>query len=673
MQHWFSLAKNPVNAGIREGKGDIPSTSPLVTSNEFAPCNWQFRVKAPLLKQDETVCVVGNFKELGSWTPERSVPLEQEGDSDIWSTVIEITDKRKVQYRYCICVIIESGIQVIVRSWETNIKPRVIDLSEVSSNSDSNIQIYGSYDESENFDRGWLCKESTVQLKLCNNPLTLWRSKYSSCQVFIKVTPINLRSHSSNSPLSMSEALEESLSDTQEGTESAKFSFTEVAVLNDDDPTFVPQKQFGTNITKDDMIIFQSTVLFPHNTAYLFDFYVYSSQAQENEPPHHAGFSYLLPTVLSSSEGNIIMPVTSTKHKPLGELRVDYLLIGAMPNYKCDMSISYARHWKKTRSGLDVGHRGSGSSFKTKVQNCAEVRENTIASMKNAIEHGADFVEFDVQLSKDLIPIIYHDFHVCISMKKKKDIETMDMLEIPLKELTLEQLRLLKVYHLTEGKSKNPKFFDEELEDHQPFPTLQQVLETLTPHVGFNIEIKWTMKLADGSYELYHPTDLNLYLDTILEVVLRFGGDRRIIFSCFNPDICQVIRFKQNKYPVMFLTIGESEIYPRYADPRCWSIKSATQYAIMIEILGINVHTEDVLRHPPLIQIAKNANLIIFCWGDQNADPITIKFLKQLGLHGVIYDKIHEYSSKEVKESIFLLEARESQKELIQGCQRVQL
>lgn len=57
---------------------------------------------------------------------------------------------------------------------------------------------------------------------------------------------------------------------------------------------------------------------------------------------------------------------------------------------------------------------------------------------------------------------------------------------------------------------------------------------------------------------------------------------------------------------------------------------------------------------------------MIFCWGDENADPATIKFLKQLGLHGVIYDKIHEYSSKEVKESVFLLEAKGSQKELIQ-------
>lgn len=65
------------------------------------------------------------------------------------------------------------------------------------------------------------------------------------------------------------------------------------------------------------------------------------------------------------------------------------------------------------------------------------------------------------------------------------------------------------------------------------------------------------------------------------------------------------------------------------------------------------------------IKYAQQAGLIVFCWGDDNADPATIKFLKELGLHGVIYDKIYQYSSKEIKESIFLVEARESQKELI--------
>lgn len=109
------------------------------------------------------------------------------------------------------------------------------------------------------------------------------------------------------------------------------------------------------------------------------------------------------------------------------------------------------------------------------------------------------------------------------------------------------------------------------------------------------------MQLRDGSYELYHPTDMNLYLDTILEVVLRHGGQRRIVFSCFNPDVCSVIRSKQNKYPVMFLTVGESKIYPQYQDPRCWSIPAAVQFANMTQLLGLCVHTEDLLREPSLV------------------------------------------------------------------------
>jgi Glycerophosphoryl diester phosphodiesterase family. len=34
-----------------------------------------------------------------------------------------------------------------------------------------------------------------------------------------------------------------------------------------------------------------------------------------------------------------------------------------------------------------------------------------------------------------------------------------------------------------------------------------------------------------------------------------------------------------------------------------------------------------------------DAGLVIFCWGDDNNNTATIKHLKQLGIHGVIYDK----------------------------------
>lgn len=115
------------------------------------------------------------------------------------------------------------------------------------------------------------------------------------------------------------------------------------------------------------------------------------------------------------------------------------------------MENSYIRYWHEHWTGLDVGHRGSGTSFKN--ADGGVIRENTIASLKKAAEHGADMVEFDVQLSKDLVPVIYHDFDVCVSLRRKKHLEPNDMLEIPMRELTLEQLKNLKVNCVQQNSS----------------------------------------------------------------------------------------------------------------------------------------------------------------------------------------------------------------------------
>jgi len=52
-----------------------------------------------------------------------------------------------------------------------------------------------------------------------------------------------------------------------------------------------------------------------------------------------------------------------------------------------------------TRNPLIIGHRGAS----------AEAPENTLAAFQAAIETGADGVEFDVQLSRDGVPVVIHD------------------------------------------------------------------------------------------------------------------------------------------------------------------------------------------------------------------------------------------------------------------------
>ena len=72
--------------------------------------------------------------------------------------------------------------------------------------------------------------------------------------------------------------------------------------------------------------------------------------------------------------------------------------------------------------------------------------ENTIGSLKEAGEHGADYVEFDVQLTKDLVPVVYHDFHVCTTLAKT-GFSSGELYEMHVKELTLHQLHSLRLEH----------------------------------------------------------------------------------------------------------------------------------------------------------------------------------------------------------------------------------
>lgn len=225
--------EDPENAILRSAGEQAFSNLSVTSSEKLYPTRkWLFRIRVPDLQSDEVVCVCGNVPELGSWFVDKSIPLDQEEDTEVWSKVINIPDKQEVQFRYCVCVIVENGLQVIVRSWETNLRPRKIGCDDKTSSYKEEPHSYGDYDNNVAVDRGWLTKETTIQLKLaCNNALTIWRPKFNNRSIYIKLTPVNLLRHNTNIPKTMSEALEESLStDTQDMIESPQHAYTEVII-----------------------------------------------------------------------------------------------------------------------------------------------------------------------------------------------------------------------------------------------------------------------------------------------------------------------------------------------------------------------------------------------------------------------------------------------------------
>ena len=59
----------------------------------------------------------------------------------------------------------------------------------------------------------------------------------------------------------------------------------------------------------------------------------------------------------------------------------------------------------------------------------------------------------------------------------------------------------------------------------------------------------------------------------------------------------------------------------------------------MLEILGVNVMAEDIQRDPSQVQMVKEKGQVIFVWTDDQSDSGTVKYLKELGVDGIIYDR----------------------------------
>jgi len=401
----------------------------------------------------EVLAVVGSCPELGNWNHEAAFFLTRESHSlnekEIWSGSVCLPLEEEIHYRYMVCIIIESaelGKSVIVRRWETNLRPRIIEEdAHWNQMGKIHLDLFGTYDGETKVDRGWLSKETIVQLKMFNNPVEMWKKSLRGKVLRIKVTPVDVVGVSSTNDTS-SVCVEESW-DVQEVRSAVKYwPIVEVADLKNGHDDFRLQEQFGQVLEKGAFLIFQVQVMDPESVTYLVDFYAHDPLSL-NAASEHVGFCYVLQNNLTQNQGAATVPITSPRHQAIGQLRVEYLIVRPMSGYQCDMSVSYSRHWKHTWRGLEVGHRGAGSSFKDAYKSCASIRENTIASMRYAATHGADMIEFDVQLTKDLVPVIYHDFYVSLAMKKKlnKGIDEHDLLQLPVKDLTMAQLQMLKV------------------------------------------------------------------------------------------------------------------------------------------------------------------------------------------------------------------------------------
>ncbi len=125
-------------------------------------------------------------------------------------------------------------------------------------------------------------------------------------------------------------------------------------------------------------------------------------------------------------------------------------------------------------SPLIIGHRGAS----------AHAPENTLAAFQMAIDSGSDGIEFDVQLSKDGVPVVIHDTDLIRTGRTNKLVA----------DLTSSELAAIDV-----GSWFNRKFPDRSSSafEKERVPTLLSVLELMNGREGL---IYIELKCNDSTY-----------------------------------------------------------------------------------------------------------------------------------------------------------------------------
>ncbi|XVE84205.1 hypothetical protein DITRI_Ditri16bG0151600 [Diplodiscus trichospermus] len=285
---------------------------------------------------------------------------------------------------------------------------------------------------------------------------------------------------------------------------------------------------------------------------------------------------------------------------------------------------------------LVVGHRGHGMNvLQSSDSRMKAIKENSLLSFNSAAKFPIDFIEFDVQVTKDDYPVIFHD-DVILSEENgvvfEKRITELCLAEFlcygPQREAGKEGKCLLR-------KTKDGKIVRWDVETDDSLCTLEEAFQKVEPSLGFNIELKF------DDHIVYQQDHLIHVLQVILQVVFQFAKDRPIIFSSFQPDAAQLVRKLQNNYPVFFLTNGGTEIY---YDVRRNSLEEAIKVCLEGGLEGIVSEIKGVFRNPGAVPRIKESKLSLLTYGKLNNVPEAVYMQHLMGIDGVIVDLVQEIS-----------------------------
>ncbi|WEW59841.1 hypothetical protein PRK78_005322 [Emydomyces testavorans] len=296
-----------------------------------------------------------------------------------------------------------------------------------------------------------------------------------------------------------------------------------------------------------------------------------------------------------------------------------------------------------------VGHRGFGQN--TAAREYLQLGENT------------------VEVTRDLEPVIYHDFSLSESGT-----------DVPIHDVNLKQFLYAGKATLLDESAKNlwygqtygrkprsrslPRDDSRSVQTHErlqltvdfvskgfkpnswgtsiqsPFATLEDLLVKLPDSLGFVVELKYP-RLHEAADAGVAPVaiELNEFINATLDKIYRFGKGRNIILASFTPEVCILLSHKAKGYPIMFIT-NAGKLPITDMEKRGASLQVALQFAKQWSLTGVILAAETFLLCPRLIKYVQTSGLVCASYGLVNNVPANAKLQADAGIDMLIVDRV---------------------------------
>ena len=244
---------------------------------------------------------------------------------------------------------------------------------------------------------------------------------------------------------------------------------------------------------------------------------------------------------------------------------------------------------KRRALPMIIAHRG----------NRKEAPENTFAAFDRAMALPIDGIEFDVQMTKDGVPVVCHDPTLNRYVRSRRRISS----------CSFEELAALDWGSWFDGRFAG-----------EPLPTLKQALEKMGPHIRLLVEIKADVfeQRTGRAFELARA------VANMLDSAYTGGLLREVLVLCFYPEILEIVH---RQAPQLSCVLNVTR---KHMD-----LVMAAPSSVTSHLWGVDVDIEGLSA--TWVQWARQRRLRVFTYTCNT--PFQVARALDLGVDGIITDR----------------------------------